>query len=414
MTAERVFDVLVVGAGPAGIAAAYAAKQCGLTYVVLEGARIAQTVCDYPLAKPLHSPAQDVELLWGELYSSQQPNATREEVLIHYYEFAGRQHQLQIRESQRVTGLERAAQGFRVIAQKGVDELTYLARKVILATGGFGVPRRLNVPGEAPGRVSYRFVEGRPYAGQEVLVVGGGNSAAEAALWLHEAKAKVTLSLRRASFASRDGNKDGFTGVKSFNSTKLEALAARGELRIVFESIVTEITPDAVLLAVRGREAPQAVSCAHVFALIGGDPDLFLLREVGAQVAEDGRPVYDRQTYETTVPGLYVAGHMTRELHMANAILMAPKIVRRMAGELPSERGAGVASDLFARVAKALRKRSELARRIVRDQPWVRRVVQAADAANTLRIRRSLARRLAKRYPLLRQAHRLVLQRAKA
>jgi len=396
-SAER-YDFLIVGAGPAGLAAARTARRCGLSYVVLERGEIAQTVCDYPVRRPLHSPPQDVELAWGELCAAQPPNVSREEILVHYRGVAAGQR-LHVRAREEVQRIERDAHGFLVRSIRGI----YRAGKVLVATGGFGIPRRLNVPGETAARVSYRFVDGAPYAGREVVVVGGGNSAAEAALWLHEASAKVTLSLRRPSFAPRYGITDAFTSVKPFNVAPLQALAARGDVRILFSSQVIEVTPQSVLLELAGGKLE--VSCAQVFALLGADPDLGLLRQLGAAIAADGRPVYCAETYETSVPGLYVAGHLTRELHIPKTLILVPKIVRRIAGELPSPAGANLVLDAVAWAARILRRRSEVARKLIRDFPLLRRPVQAAEEANTLRDRRlSLAWRIVSRYPRLRNA----------
>ena len=107
-------DLAIVGAGPAGLAAARAARRLGLGYVVLERARIAQTIEDYPLDKPLHSPPQDVELAWGELYSRHRPNATREELLEHYRALA-EDEELEIRSGEEVHAIERCDAGLRVL-----------------------------------------------------------------------------------------------------------------------------------------------------------------------------------------------------------------------------------------------------------------------------------------------------------
>ncbi len=380
-------ELLVVGAGPAGLAAAFAARRCGLPCVVLE--------CEYPVKRPLHSPPQDVELAWGELYAGRPPNVSREEILRHYYCFAAEQG-LKIRQRESVQRIERDGEGFFVRSSRR----DYRAQKVLIATGGFGLTRRLNVPGETSSRVAHRFVDGAPFAGREVLVAGGGNSAAEAALWLYQAKAKVTLSLRRPSFAPRHGATDAYTSVKPFNAAPLLALAERGEVKILFSSQVVEITPQTAILEHDGKRL-EIVS-SKIFALLGADPDVGLLRQAGAAIAADGRPVYDPGTYETTVPGLYVAGHLTRELHIPKALAITPKIVHRMAGARPSAEGASVGLDALARVAKALRRRSELVRLLIREYPLLRRPVQMADAANLMRDRRlSLAWRLASRYPLV-------------
>jgi putative YpdA family bacillithiol system oxidoreductase len=390
-------DLVIVGAGPAGLAAARAARRLGLSYVVLERARIAQAIEDYPLGKPLHSPPQDVELAWGEL-SARGTNATREELLEHYRDFA-QDHELEIVAGEEVRAIERHGGVFGIATlHRG-----YEAKHVIVATGGFGVPRRLGVPGELDGRVSYRFVDGAPYAGREVLVVGGGNSAAEAALWLHEAGARVTLSLRRPSFAPRGGVSDAYTSVKPFNSAPLEALAMRKQLDIVFRSQVRELRREAAVLRLQDGSL-RRVPCAHVFALLGADPDLTLLRGAGAAIAADGRPVYDPRSGETTVRGLYVAGHLTRELHIPKAIRLAPRVVHWIAGERPAARGAALAPHLFAAAAKRLRRRSALARFLVREAAWLRRAVQAVDVANVMRDKRlGWARQLAGRFPALRR-----------
>lgn len=390
------YDLLIVGAGPAGLAAANAAKACGLRCLVLERGALAQTICDYPIKRPLHSPAQDVELAWGEAFANRPPNVSREEILAHYRDFA-RRRGLAVREHEGVRRIEPEKGGFAVRTSRA----TYSAAKVLVATGGFGIARRLNVPGEGDAPMRYRFVEGRGCAGREVLVVGGGNSAAEAALWLHEASAKVTLSLRRPSFAPRHGIVDAYTAVKPFNVAPLQMLAARGEVRILFSSRIVELSADAAILEAEGRRL--RLPCHRVFALLGADPDLTLLRQAGAAIAADGRPVYDPQTYETSVPGLYVAGHLTRELHIPKAVVMAPKIVQRIAGRVPAARGASLPLDLLARSAKSLRQRSIVVRRLIRDHAWLRAPVQAADAANVLRDRRlSIAWKLVSRYPRVR------------
>ncbi len=238
-----------------------------------------------------------------------------------------------------------------------------------------------------------------------MLVVGGGNSAAEAALWLHEAGARVTLSLRRRTFAPRDGVSDAFTSVKPFNIRALEALVSRGGLRVLFSSSLVEITPQAARLWTRDGSSLR-VACHHVFALIGADPDVSLLRQAGAAIAADGRPVYDPETFETTQPGLFVAGHVTRELHIPKTLVTVPRIVRRIAGERPSARGASLAALALATALKKARARSGLIRRAVRDFAPLRRLVQAIDHADGMRDKRlSRLRNFIRRYP---RVHRMV------
>jgi thioredoxin reductase (NADPH) len=385
-------DLLIVGAGPAGLSAAHAARECGLDYLVLEREAPAQTIRNFPPGKPLHSPAQDVEMLWGELHAHDRRFARREEVLAHYDAFAAA---LKIRCGEEVTSLERSSGGFRA----GTGLARYDARRVLIATGGFGVPRRLGVPGECATRVSYRFREAGLCHGQEIVVIGGGNSAAEAALCLHEAGARVTLSLRRPSFAPRCGTHDEFTSVKAYNVERLKALAEGGEIAILFSSEATCVSAQAAHFRV--PEGSLAVPCRHVFALLGADPDIGLLRGIGAGIAADGRPIYHPETFETTLPGLYVAGHLTRALHLRRAVDIPRRVVRLIAGESLTPRGAGYLQRLVLAVANATRRR--------RTPAALRRQIQRVEWQEAMReIRPSLPRRLVRQFPPLhRMARRL-------
>jgi thioredoxin reductase (NADPH) len=370
MNQERSYDLVIVGAGPAGLSAACTAAECGLSHIVLERGVIAQTIFDYPIAKPLHSPASDVEFRWGELFS-RSPSPSREDVLAYYNRFCVQAERLNVRTHEAVETITRSAAGFVVQTPRG----RYAGRNLLLATGGFGIPRRLKVPGDTPERVQYRFVEGFPYAGKSVLVVGGGNSAVECALYLHEASAKVTYSLRRPSLAPRDKEADTYTTIKPWVRAPLEALAGRGEIQVIYRSHVVEITEDAALLRVEGQDELLRVPCDQVFALLGADPDLQLLKEVDAEIAADGRPVYNRDTYETTVPGCYVAGHLTRELHMRNAVVIPPRIVRGIARQGEDRRPPAWTAPIM-RTIDALRFKSLFTRRVLKRFPAVRRFVQ--------------------------------------
>jgi thioredoxin reductase (NADPH) len=390
---NRPLDLLIVGGGPAGLSAAYAARECGLSYLVLERGGAVQTIRDYPLGKPLHSPAQDVEMLWGELHASDPRFAGREETLAHYDAFAAG---LALRCGESVLSLERCPAGFRARTALAC----YEASRVLLATGGFGVPRRLGVPGECEGRVSYRFHDARAHAGEEIVVIGGGNSAAEAALWLHEAGARVTLSLRRPSFAPRCGTHDEFTSVKTYNIERLKALARSGQIAVLFSSEATCVSAQAVHFRV--PEGSLAVPCRHAFALLGADPDVSLLRGVGADIAADGRPVYHPETFETTVRGLHVAGHLTRALHLRRAIDVPRRVVRQIAGERFSARGAGSLQRLVLTGANAARRR-------LRALAALRRLIQRVVWQEAMReVRPSLAHRVLRQFPPLHRMARRV------
>lgn len=322
------YDLVIIGAGPAGLTAAHAAQQAGLNYLVLERAAIAQTVADYPIGRTLFSTPNEIELLPGTLHPKCGPKPTREEVLAYYTRLAVRELRLRIHTYEPTQAILPTGDGFQVISDRAV----YAARRVIVATGGFGRPRRLNVRGETPARVSYRFVEAFPYAGRDVLVVGGGNSAAEAVVDLCRCGAQVVWSLRRPSLDPAPDDPDQ-VGIKPWVREPLLTCEARGEVRIRYATQCVGVTPCTAQL----RDAAGMVHdipCDHIFALLGGVPNVSLLAAAGVTIAPDGRPFYRPETNETNVSGLYVVGHLTRELHMKNATVVPRRVVEIIAREL--------------------------------------------------------------------------------
>ncbi|HKP14195.1 MAG TPA: NAD(P)-binding domain-containing protein [Blastocatellia bacterium] len=316
-------DLIIIGSGPAGLSAALAAKRHQLDCLILERGVIGDTVYHYPIARPLFSTSNEVELELGALPRDRKP--TREEVLAHYARLVIRE-QLDLRTGEGVETIARVGDGFLVRTAVNV----YRSRAVLVATGGFGRQRRLNVTGECPERVSYRFSEAHPFATKRVLVVGGGNSAAEAALFMLDAAAHVTLAIRR--YALDAPSRMNAAKIKPWVREPLERAQAEGRLRILTSSEIVEILPESALLHVLEDESPRLIEvpCDHIFALIGADPDVRLLEGAGAEIAADGRPVYSDE-FETTVPGLFVAGHLTRELHMKKAIEVGAAVIQYIA-----------------------------------------------------------------------------------
>ncbi|MCI0485837.1 MAG: NAD(P)-binding domain-containing protein [Blastocatellia bacterium] len=342
------YDLIIVGSGPSGLAAALEAMRHGLDYLVIERGVIANTLYHYPIARPLFSTADEVELLPGGLRVNTKP--TREEVLTHYARVIVSEG-IKVRTGEDVRHIVRTGEGFSVETDGGL----YSARAVLVATGGFGRKRKLNVPGENDRRVSYSFSEAHPYAMKRVLVVGGGNSAAEAALFLSEAGASVTLSVRRPSLdretvegtgpSTAESRADSVVraAIKPWVREPLERAISEGMIELFTSSQVIEILPleekslpcSALLRVARdGKQERLEIECDHIFALIGADPDTRLLEDAGVELAGDGRPVYDPSTYETNVKGLYVAGHITRELHMKSAMRVARRCVDHIASQI--------------------------------------------------------------------------------
>ena len=327
MSAERL-DLVIIGAGPAGLSAADAAAREGLSYLVIEKGLIADTVFNYPVGKTVFSTPNELELREGALRPCRE-KPTREELLSYYVRFALDQG-LRINTEEEVQNVERlGAEGFLVRTTRG----EYSAARVLFAIGAMARSRRLNVPGEDLAKVHHRFIEAYPYVRKDVMVVGGGNSAAEAALFLAEEGARTTFVLWRSDWENRDPK---MNAIKPWVRAPLEQQIELGHLRVLFFKEIEEITEREVHVR---REDGETVALPNdaVFVLIGSEADLSLLSRLGVRI-EPGKlcdvPAYDPLTFETNVPGVYVAGHFTHARHIKEAIAVPRRIVPLIAREL--------------------------------------------------------------------------------
>jgi len=321
-------DLLIIGAGPAGLSAADTAAREGLDYLVVEKGLIADTVYHYPIGLTVFSTTNELELREGGLRPCRE-KPTREELLSYYVRFALEQN-LRINTEEEVTRIERLdPEGFRVRTSRG----TYEAARLLVCTGAGGHPRRLGVPGEDLPKVGHRFREPFPYVRKDVLVVGGGNSAAEAALFLSEGGARPTFAIWPADWENRDPK---LGCIKHWVRGPLEREIAEGRLRLFLFSEVEEIAEAHVRLK-DAEGASHTLPNDAVFILIGSDADLRLLRSVGVRTEKSGLtevPSYDPETFETNIPGLYVAGHFTNSRHIKEAIAVPRRVVPLIAQSL--------------------------------------------------------------------------------
>ena len=260
-------DLIIVGAGPAGLACALQAKAHGLDFVALEQeSAIGGTVAKYPRQKLVLTQPVDLPLV-GRLRRT----TYAKEELIALWQDAAATHQLPIATGEVLQGVAATSDGHYVVrTQRG----EHRARSVCLALGRRGVPNRLGVPGEDLTKVSYGLLDAANHQGRAVLVVGGGDSAVEAAVALGEQPGNtVTLSYRQAQFAR----------IKHKNEQRLGAAVQAGHVRLLLKSRVQAITADAVLLQVDGDGPPRQMRLPNddVFVLIGGKPPLDLLRQCG-------------------------------------------------------------------------------------------------------------------------------------
>ena len=264
--AAEYFDVAIVGSGPAGLSASLSAHQLGMKYLTLEQGDVAATIRNYPRHKFLM--AEPVQIpLYGSLYVAD----TTKESLLSVWETIISNTGVKIQTQERVEQVQRNGHGFYVTTLKG----KYLARHVVLAMGRRGSPRKLDVPGEDLAKVSYRLIEAESYKEKNLLVVGGGDSAVEAALALSRSgNNRVALSYRGAEF----------NRLRERNRQSLAEAETSGQLRVIRGSVVTDITETAVTL--KTCAGPQQLSNDFVFVLIGGESPEDFLRRTGISIVE--------------------------------------------------------------------------------------------------------------------------------
>lgn len=330
---EAQLNLLIIGAGPAGLSAADAAAREGLSYLVIEKGTIADTIRRYPVGRTLFSTTNELEMREGSLRPVRE-KPTREELLSHYIHFVLDQN-LNINTDEEVTDVGRLdSEGFLVSTSRG----EYKAARVLFAIGAMAYPRRLNIANEDLSKVQHTFVEPYPYVRKDALVIGGGNSAAEAALFLSEEGARTTMAIWREDWENRDPKKG---AMKHWVRTPLEHEIEAGRLRVILYKEIVEITEPAVTLTTDQGER-LTIPNDVVFVLIGSDADLTLLKKLGVKTAPGKLtelPVYDPDTFETNVRGIYVAGHFTQARHIKEAIAVPRRIVPLIARSLPASVG---------------------------------------------------------------------------
>ena len=323
-------DLAVVGAGPCGIAVGVAAAERQLRAVLFDRSCVTSSLVEYPYYMTFFSTAEKLEV--GDVpFTIPDPKPTRREALA-YYRRVVRQYALDVRQYQEVVDVTGAEGDFEVRTRRRTgEEEVFRARAVAIATGCFAGPNQLGVPGEALPKVLHHYHEPYPFFDQDVLVVGAGNSAVEAALELYRNNVRVTL----VHFLDQID-----PGVKPWVLPDIKNRVEKNEIPVFWKHRVVRIEPSSVVL--RGEEGGE-VELANdwVLALTGWHSDPRLLRALGVGVDEvSGIPTYDPRTMETDAPGVYVAGVVAAG-HDANKIFI----------ENGREHGRLIVESLRARVA---------------------------------------------------------------
>ncbi len=290
-------DMLVVGAGPTGMACAIEVQKAGFRSLIVDKGCLVNSIYHYPLNMVFFTTPELLEI--GDVpFTTALAKPTRLEAL-EYYRRVAQHYHLNIRQYEWVKTITGEDNNFRVTTTNRHDVISdYRARKIVLATGYYDLANRIGIPGEDLDKVFHYYREPHPYYDTDVVVIGGKNSAAEAALDLWRHGARVTLVHRGPQMHSH---------VKYWVRPDIENRIKAGEITACFNSRVQEINADC--LVVRTPSGTVRLKNDFVFALTGYHPDYDFLRSAGIELSpEQLRPVCDPESLESNVPGIYVAG----------------------------------------------------------------------------------------------------------
>ena len=327
-----VLDVLIVGAGPAGLAAAIAATKAGLRYQVVEKGALVNSLLHYPTEMVFFTTPELMEI-GGLPFTSPNDKPSRMEAL-RYYRRATDTYNLDVAFDETVTRIAPGGAGFSVTTQSPHRPgRTLTARTVVMATGAYDFANLMGVPGEDLPHVSHYFTSPHPFYRKQVVIVGGKNSAAEAALELYRAGSKVTIVHRRAALGD---------SIKYWVKPDIENRIKEGSIAARFDTQVVRITPSTVVVEKDG--AVEELPADGVFLLTGYISDNRLLRDAGVQIdPETSGPRHNPETYETNVPGLYVIGAMVAgkasgRIFIENGRLHGDLVIKEIAARRVSSR----------------------------------------------------------------------------
>jgi thioredoxin reductase (NADPH) len=320
------YDLVIVGGGPCGLAAAISAQRAGLTALVIEAHAVVSTIAQYPTYARFFSTAEKLSL--GDMpfvIATEKP--TRRDALA-YYRAAVKHFGIEVRQYERVTSVKKDGEEFAVHStpRGGIDGITR-AKAVVIATGYFGSPNYLGVPGEDLPHVAHVYREGHEAFDQDVVVVGGGNSAAEAALDLWRSGARVTLVHFGPTFDKR---------IKPWVLPDFENRVKEGSISARWNSRVVRIEADSVV--VTGDSGQVHLPARFVYVMTGFAPMVELLKDAGVPIdSVTGIPAHDPETLETSVPGIFIAGVVVagfdaNKVFIENGRYHGDKIVARLLG----------------------------------------------------------------------------------
>ena len=314
---NKIFDIIIIGAGPIGLACALEAKQKGLTYIVIEKGALVNSLYNYPVNMTFFSTSEKLEI--GAVpFVSTNNKPTRNESL-EYYRRVAIAANLNINLFETVTSINKLEEQFAIKTSKA----KYITSAIVIATGFYDLPFLLNVPGESLPNVTHYYKDPHFYAFQKVLVVGASNSAVDAALETFRKGAKVTMVIREAQVGER---------VKYWVRPDIVNRIEEGSIKAYFSSTINAIR--ATEVDINTPEGIVTIPNDWVIAMTGYQPDLSFLEKIGIQLSEDAirKPMYNEETHETNIKGIYLAGVIcggmnTHSLFIENSREHAIKII---------------------------------------------------------------------------------------
>jgi len=318
------YDIICIGAGPTGLACAIEARRAGMKPLVIDKGCLCNSIFHYPVNMVFFTTPELLEI--GDLplvCAAEKP--VRVEAL-KYYRKAAEHYQLEMRLFERVKRVDGHDGKFSVVteSEKGTEE-KYTAKKISVATGYYDLPNRLDIPGEELPHVSHYYTEPYEFWNQDVVVIGGKNSAAEAALDLFRNGARVTLVHRQAVLGQ---------SIKYWVRPDIENRIQANEVRALFETRVAQIEPDHVV--VENGAGKRGLRARQVFALTGYHPDFSFIESLGVRLDPVTRkPALDPNTLESNVPGIHLAGVViggrhTSEIFIENGRFHGKQIIKSL------------------------------------------------------------------------------------
>ncbi|MER2237882.1 MAG: YpdA family putative bacillithiol disulfide reductase, partial [Psychrobacillus sp.] len=278
--------------GPCGLSAAISTQEMGLETLVIEKGNVVNAIFNYPTHQTFFSTSEKLSI--GDVpFIVEERKPKRNQALVYYREVVKRKD-IQVNKYEQVERVEKSTDHFHVTTSKG----SYKANSVIVATGYYDHPNYKGIPGEDLPKVFHYFKEGHPYFSQNVLVIGGKNSAIDAALELNKAGANVTVVYRQGQYSS---------SIKPWVLPEFEGCVRNNEIQMHFNTEVLSIKENKVTL--KGSEGEFDIENDFVFAMTGYHPDHSFLEKMGVAIDnESGRPSHNPETMETNVEGIFIAG----------------------------------------------------------------------------------------------------------